>query len=109
MTIVITSEEARELALAGKLQPNTTVDGYLDLADTKITSLPKGLNVQGDLVLEGTPLTSLPEGLKVGGHLRLEWTEITSLPEDLVVGKSVFGSNKEMKVPKGIEYCLPFP
>ena len=57
-------EEARELARPGKLQHTTTVQGDMNLRETKITSPPNDLKVKG----------------------------------------TVYGSNKKMKVPKGIKY-----
>ena len=86
----VSSEEARELALAGKLQHTTTVQGDLDLSGTKVTSLPEGLKVGGHLYLEGTKIKSLPEGLKVGGDLVLSGTEIKSLPDGLEVGGHLY-------------------
>ena len=62
-------------------------NGYLNLHDTGITSLPDGLTVGGHLNLRGTGITSLPEGLTVGGGLSFEnCTGITSLPDSLTVG-----------------------
>ena len=100
----VSGEEARELALAGKLKHTTTVKGDLDLYSTKIKSLPEDLKVGGDLSLEGTKIKSLPEGLVVGGSLNLHGTKITSLPNDLKVKGTVYGSNNKMKVPEGIKY-----
>ena len=100
----VSGEEARELALAGKLKHTTTVKGDLDLSRSGITSLPEDLKVGGDLSLFDTPITSLPEGLKVGGSLDLRGTKITSLPNDLKVEGTIEGTNKKMKVPKGIKY-----
>jgi|688.fasta_scaffold1193033_2 hypothetical protein len=62
------------------------------------------LDVRGDLNLGQTIITSLPKGLKVGGYLSLVFTKITSLPEGLVVGKNLdlYGSKIE-SLPKGLE------
>ena len=60
--------------------------GGLDLHNTWIKSLPKGLEVGGSLDLAGTPIKSLPEGLKVRGNLYLRDTLIKSLPKGLEVG-----------------------
>ena len=61
--------------------------GNLNLSDSKITQLPKGLQVGGFLALtDCSNLTSLPEGLEVEGWLDLENTPITSLPKGLKVG-----------------------
>ena len=62
------------------------------------------LDFRGDLNLGQTIITSLPKGLKVGGYLSLVFTKITSLPEGLVVGKKLdlYGSKIE-SLPKGLE------
>jgi hypothetical protein len=64
------------------------VTGGLDLANSKITSLPEGLRVRGHFWLENcTSLISLPKGLKVSRWLFLEnCTSLESLPEGLEVG-----------------------
>ena len=62
------------------------VGGYLNLFFKNITSLPEGLEVGGSLYLIGSKIKSLPKGLKVDGNLNLEHTNITSLPKGLEVG-----------------------
>jgi hypothetical protein len=64
------------------------IEWSLSLRNSKITSLPKGLEVYGSLDLHGCEkLKSLPEGLEVGGDLNLtNCTSLTSLPEGLKVG-----------------------
>jgi len=53
------------------------VDGDLNLSNTNIKSLPKGLEVSGDLNLIGcTKLESLPSDLKVGKDIWLTGTPI---------------------------------
>ena len=48
------------------------VNGDLNLANSKITSLPEGLEIKGTLDLRNcTSLTSLPAGLKVDGYLSI--------------------------------------
>ena len=81
------------------------VKGNFYLKDTKIESLPKGLEVEHDLYLNGSPITSLPEGLKVGGVLWLFSCEsITSLPNDLKVGGGLdLRFTKVTSLPKGLE------
>ena len=55
------------------------IKGDLDLSNSKIKSLPKGLEVGGKLNLCGCiSLTSLPEGLNVGGNLDLKNSTITT-------------------------------
>jgi hypothetical protein len=68
-------------------------EGYLDLSNTPITSLPSGLSVGGNLYLYNTKITSLPSGLKVGGGLYLSSTPITSLPSGLKVGGGLYLRN----------------
>ena len=68
------------------------VDGNLDLSDTEIRTLPKGLEVGKFLDLRNcTSLTSLPQGLKVGVALDLQnCANLTSLPKGLEVGYDLF-------------------
>jgi hypothetical protein len=59
------------------------VGGDLNLNDTKIKSLPKGLKVGGNLYLTYCgKLTSLSEGLKVGGDLYIHATPLTKYLDD---------------------------
>src|ERR1039457_5870121 len=66
------------------LPDNLTVNGYLDLENTLITSLPDNLTVNGSLYLQNTKITSLPDNLTVNGNLDLSYTKITSLPNNLI-------------------------
>ena len=66
------------------------VKGDLDLSNTEIETLPKGLKVGGWLDLAYTFIESLPEGLKVGGHLDLIETDIKFLPKGLEVGRNLY-------------------
>jgi hypothetical protein len=58
------------------------VDGYLNLSETDIESLPKGLRVGDDLYIQYTKITSLPEGLQVGGDLHIYNTTLAKLSDD---------------------------
>ena len=86
-------------------EEDLNVKGDLNLHNSKITSLPRGLKVGGYLNLFFKNITSLPEGLEVGGQLNLYSTYITSLPEGLKVGGDlhIFGTplkkytNKELR------------
>ena len=69
------------------------VEGHLDLALTKITSLPNNLQVRGDLDLSYTSITSLPDNLQVGGNLVLNYSKISSIPNNLKVERSLFLDN----------------
>ena len=79
--------------------------GNLDLYNSKIKSLPKGLKISGHLTLYKTKITSLPEGLEVGGNLDLKYQTITSLPKGLKVGTSLYLHNarKINSLPEGLE------
>ena len=68
-----------------KLPDNLTVNGYLYLTGTLITSLPNNLTVKDGLYLNNTPITSLPDNLTVNDDLWLRDTPITSLPDNLIV------------------------
>lgn len=63
----------------------------LNLNDTYIISLPKGLRVGGDLSLYNCgQLTSLPKGLFVAGDLNLSSTWLETLPKGLQVGGDLY-------------------
>ena len=66
------------------------VKSDLDLSDTSIRSLPKGLKVGGSLYLSNTSIQSLPEGLTVRESLSLSDTSIQTLPKGLKVEKSLY-------------------
>ena len=62
------------------------VNDDLDLSETYIKSLPKGLKVYGDLDLTLTDIEFLPKGLEVGGDLILDGcADIKTLPKGLKV------------------------
>lgn len=65
------------------------VDGYLDLKDNSITSLPDSLSVGESMFLNRCiELRSLPKKLSVRGSLYLNnCTGIRSFPEDMYVGR----------------------
>jgi hypothetical protein len=68
-----------------KFYDKIVVDGYLDLSNTPITSLPNNIEVDGSLWLRSTPIKSLPDNLKVGKDLDLKNTLIESLPDNFIV------------------------
>jgi hypothetical protein len=72
------------------------VKGDLDLASTKITSLPDGLRVGGNLTISSTKIESLPPDLKVVGNLYGAGTKIKSLPKTIHVGGSIVLYNTEI-------------
>jgi hypothetical protein len=55
----------------------TTVEGNLDLDNSKITKLPDNLTVMGNLYLSDTSIDSLPYDLTVGGNLSLRNTPLS--------------------------------
>ena len=78
-------------------EEDLNVKGDLNLHNSKITSLPRGLKVGGYLNLFFKNITSLPEGLEVGGDLYLDWSNIISLPEGLKVGGNLYIDNTPLK------------
>jgi hypothetical protein len=73
------------------IEEDLNVKGDLDLRDSKITSLPKGLKIKGNLNLHRTNIEFLPEGLKVGGDLNLfRCQKLKSLPKGLEVGDFLY-------------------
>jgi hypothetical protein len=84
------------------------VKGDLDLSDTKIKYLPKGLKIEHFLVISDTKITSLPPDLEVRGHIFMSDTKITSLPPDLKVEGNVwmFGTPLAKKSDKEIRAML---
>jgi hypothetical protein len=105
------NEENRKTPIVWKLinnEPLTddelNIEGNLNLTDSKITQLPKGLKVGDNLNLLGSIITSLPEGLEVGANLDLSYSDIRTLPEGLEVGGSLWliGCWLITSLPKGL-------
>ena len=64
--------------------------------------LPKDFNVWGDLDLARTKLKTLPEGLVVDGNLWIEQSDIETLPEYLrVYGSLSANQSKLVELPEG--------
>jgi hypothetical protein len=83
----VTSDLNLAFSKIKSLPEGLKVVGDLNLSYTpKLKSLPSDLDVKGDIYLEGSIIESLPEGLKVGGDLDLTYTDIKSLPKGLEVG-----------------------
>jgi hypothetical protein len=83
----VTSDLNLAFSKIKSLPEGLKVAGDLNLSYTpKLKSLPSDLDVKGDIYLEGSIIESLPEGLKVGGDLDLTYTDIKSLPKGLEVG-----------------------
>ena len=105
------NEDNRKTPIVWKLinnEPLTddelNIEGNLNLTDSKITQLPKGLKVGDNLNLLGSIITSLPEGLEVGDSLDLSYSDIRTLPEGLEVGGSLWliGCWLITSLPKGL-------
>ena len=106
-------EDNKNAPFLWKLQNNIpltkeqlNIDGNLNLENSKITSLPKGLKVDGYLSLAYSKIEELPKGLEVDGDLDLYGcTKLESLPEGLYVGGALFlnNCNKLKSLPKGLE------
>jgi hypothetical protein len=105
------NEDNRKTPIVWKLinnEPLTddelNIEGNLNLTDSKITQLPKGLKVGDNLNLLGSIITSLPEGLEVGANLDLSYSDIRTLPEGLEVGGSLWliGCWLITSLPKGL-------
>ena len=81
------------------------IGGDLDLAQSEIETLPKGLIVNSHLVLEESNIRSLPEGLEVGEDLILASCQyIFSLPKGLKVGGDLYLDGSSVSsLPKGLE------
>jgi hypothetical protein len=105
-------EDNKNAPFLWKLQNNIpltkeqlNIDGNLNLENSKITSLPKGLKVDGYLSLAYSKIEELPKGLEVDGDLDLYGcAKLESLPEGLYVGGALFlnNCNKLKSLPKGL-------
>ena len=73
-----------------KFYEKIVVDGYLDLSNTPITSLPNNIEVDSSLWLRSTPIKSLPDNLKVDKDLGIQFTEIKTLPDSLFVKNKIY-------------------
>ena len=83
--------------------------GFLDLRNTRITSLPEGLTIDGDLSLVRTKITSLPNNLTVGRSLFVSGTKITSLPDNLKIGDTLYiDDTKISSIPNNLEIGRSF-
>ena len=108
-----------------ELPNNFKVLGYLDLCNTGVTKLPKGLEVEKWLCISLTEIEELPEDTKFGSNLYIEGmkkpfsfpevvnvdghfdcvhTTIKRMPEEIYVEKSCdFSYSKFDKLPKVME------
>ena len=82
----------------------TYVDGYLDLVESKITTLPKTLEVRDYLDLSYTKITKLPEKLEVGNWLSIRGTDVVNLPNNLeVLGNLYLDGSRIEILPKDLK------
>ena len=83
-----------DLILAGmpvhSLPEGFTVNGNLNLRNSKITELPRNFEVRGSLDLSDSNISRLASGLRVGLNLNLQNTLVTALPPDLYVGYNLY-------------------
>jgi hypothetical protein len=71
--------------LHGDIKDGASVTGPVDLANTRLETLPNNLTVHGSLDLTNCPIKQLPAKLQVEGTLKLSGTQISDLPTDLTV------------------------
>ena len=65
-------------------------NGNLILSGTNIEQLPDDLStVQGDMDISDTKLTMIPNPLEIGGNLYARRTMLNNFPDNLVVGGRV--------------------
>jgi hypothetical protein len=84
------------------LPDNLKVGGYLNLSYTPIKKLPDNLKVKNDLYLSNTPIKKLPDNLKVGGYLSINDTPITSLPDNLTVDRIYLANTPITSLPNNL-------
>ncbi len=103
----MTSQEARELILAGEAPEGLHVRGRLDLTNTTEIELPRGLRCY-HLVLRGSGIRALPEDLDVEYKLDLQdCRNLEELPEGLTVGSLVLrGCTALRALPEGLDVCF---
>jgi len=66
------------------------VEKDLHLSDSKIESLPEGLEIGGDLYLNDSKnLKALPDNLKIGRDLMLNGTNIDAIPFGLKINRRI--------------------
>ena len=107
--IMITKEQFEKLAYIELIEENGKLvynDGLYLEGRTDIKELPDNLRILGGLDLRNSGVTKLPKGLDVECWLEISGTEIEELPEDTKFGghlyvrnmKKPFSFQKEMRV-----------
>lgn len=66
------------------------LDQHIDLSNTDLSELPRGLMVCGDLDVSNTKIEELPEFFAISGSLDVSNTPLTKLPRFFQVEKNVF-------------------
>lgn len=61
----------------------------LNIFDTNIEELPRGIKIRGSLIAKFSQLSELPDGLTIPGDLDLSHTPIDKLPKKLKVGNEL--------------------
>lgn len=84
------------------LPDNLTVVGNLDLYESRITKLPKGLVVTECLRLDKSLIKELSNDLYVGHDLQMNFTEITSIPATIKVYGYIYLGKKISKLPDNL-------
>jgi len=104
--VLISKNIVGNLDLAGSkvtvLPEGLEVGGFLYLGGSKVSVLPKGLKVGDGLYLRGSNVTVVPEGLIVGGELDLQYSKVTTLPEGFKVGGTVLLDTDNMSIARQI-------
>lgn len=80
------------------------INGYCDLSHSKFDKLPKVMEIGYRLDLYDTPITELPKGLKgVYGSLNISKTNVKMLNDNLVIHDDFYLINVPIeKLPKGL-------
>ena len=92
------------------LPDNWICDGHLNLINTPIKSLPKGLVVKGNLSLWGSLIETLPDDIWVQGNLNLVNTPVVVIPSGIHVGGYLMIAYTEIKdLPPHISPRKVFP
>ncbi|HEY7310230.1 MAG TPA: hypothetical protein VH643_12780 [Gemmataceae bacterium] len=100
----VPSREARALILAGEAPEGLQVRGRLDLTNTGVLDLPRGLRCY-HLELRGSGIRALPEGLEVEYKLDLQdCRSLEELPRGLKVGSLVLRGCAALRtLPEGLD------
>jgi len=76
------------------LPKNIIFNGFLNLDYTKIKILPENMKIKRFLGLNEVGISLLPKKLCICGFLNIRETQIISLPTDIIINGSVYTHNK---------------